>query len=181
MLGVPLAGYSVGVPTPAYMAGGPTLAALPENLLAPSACRRPILSLAGRDPRRSGSLTGVADATAAITRGYQRGLSSWEAETVRRREAAAEDFASWCQQLPADLRIDWASVSPRLVVGYLEGHYVPARGTREICPGLVGPAASTLEGHVAHLRATFRLMGRALPWGAGLPAQCNPRLPLRRL
>ncbi len=174
-LGVPAAaiapGQAVGLSGPTACVPPPGWSA--PSLLAPGACRESVLSHAGRDPRMPPSVRGEHVA-AAIERGQRRALGAWEADTVRKREAAVETFAEWCRRLPHEFRADWGSVTPELAVGYLEGHYVPAHATREITFGFWGPAATTLEAHVSHLRSGFRLLGRVCPWGTAPPGACNP-------
>lgn len=130
----------------------------------------------------AGSLPGLAGApmldgaevAAALARGLDRARNAWEDDTVRRREQAAAEFGEWLGRLPPVLQTDWAGASPEMVVAYLEGHWVPRHGTRQVQPGEWGPAASTLEVHVAHLRSAFRLYGRVCAWGTNMPASCNP-------
>jgi integrase len=104
----------------------------------------------------------------------QRAQRAWETDTLRKREAAGAEFAKWAARLGPEWGAEWEGITPELIVGYLEGHWVPSHATREIEWGFHGPAAATLETHVAHLRACFRLRGRVCAWGTGPLASCNP-------
>jgi integrase len=109
-----------------------------------------------------------------MSRGLERAQHAWEDDTVRRREEASAEFGEWLGRLPPGLWTDWGSVTPELVVAYLEGYWVPKHATREVLPGMWGPAAGTLDGHISHLRSAFKLYGRVCAWGTNAPASCNP-------
>jgi len=103
-----------------------------------------------------------------------RARLAWEDDTVRRRETVAAEFGQWLARVQPVLPVDWDTTTPELVVAYLEGHYAPTHATREIAEGFRGPAGTTLEGWVTHLRCAFKLRGRVCAWGTAPPACCNP-------
>jgi integrase len=166
----------LGAPAPGW---GPAVAAVSPTpaprdgvaALAPAACSVSVLS--NPDPRLPPPQP-AGEVAATLAQAQQRAMCAWEAETVKKRDIAANEFASWCLGLPPEWRTDWDGVTPEHALAYLEGCYAPAHATRDISPGFRGPAASTLEVHVAHLRAAFRLQGRVCRWGTAPAPACNP-------
>jgi hypothetical protein len=143
--------------------------------LAPAACYRPAASAGGRDPRLPGAGGRLPAVVAAMERGLARCKRRWEDDTNERRERAADELSAWMSGLQPEVEVSWQSITPQLLVGYLEGSWVPRHATRAIEDGFRGPAASTLESMVGHLRTSFRLLERSCPWGSGRsPAEDNP-------
>lgn len=137
--------------------------------LAPSAVRRPL----ARDPRKPPAISQAA-LSAAVDRGMARAGGRWEEETTRKRETHARWLTEWMEQLALRPSINWETLTPELLIGYLEGDFLPKHGRRALADGSVGPSHSYLAGAVSHLRTAFRLAGREMRWGTGPPEISNP-------
>jgi hypothetical protein len=130
-------------------------------------------ALSGGVPRQAGGISEAAFAAAAGA-ALQRAGGRWEPGTLSERERQCKAFSEWMGQLPSSQQVGWDSCTPLHLMAYMEAEWLPTRGTRALEDGTVGTSAGYMQTTVSHLSTTFKLLGRAAPWGTQADGLCNP-------